>query len=276
MATVQDLLDAGCGLPGDSPRRDAEILLGHCLGRPRVWLYTWPEREVAPARSRAFAELLERRRRGEPLAYLTGSREFWSLRLTVTDATLIPRPETETLVAWALELDVPSRAGVLDLGTGSGAIALAVAGERPDWRVEAVDRCGAALAVARDNAARAGLARVQFRISDWYGALGTRRFDLLLSNPPYVDGDDSHLDRAELRYEPRGALVAADAGLSELRRVVEGASQHLHPGGWLLLEHGFEQGAAVRGLLAGAGFAAVGTRRDLSGHERVSAGQLAC
>jgi len=276
MATVRELLDAGSALPGDSPRRDAEILLGYCLGRPRVWLYTWPEQEVAPDRCRSYAGLIERRRRGEPVAYLTGTREFWSLRLKVTDATLIPRPETETLVAWALELDVPSRAGVLDLGTGSGAIALAVAGERPDWRVEAVDRCGAALAVARDNAARAGLARVQFRISDWYGALGTRRFDLLLSNPPYVDGDDSHLDRAELRYEPRGALVAADAGLSELRRVVEGASQHLHPGGWLLLEHGFEQGAAVRGLLAGAGFAAVGTRRDLSGHERVSAGQLAC
>lgn len=276
MATVQELLEAGSALPGDSPRRDAEILLGYCLGRPRSWLYAWPEQEVAPDQCGSYAGLIERRRSGEPVAYLTGTREFWSLRLRVTEATLIPRPETETLVTWALELDMPARAEALDLGTGSGAIALAVAGERPAWRVEAVDSCDAALAVARDNAARAGLARVQFRQSDWYGALGMRRYDLVLSNPPYIDGEDSHLDHAELRYEPRGALVAADRGLSELRRVIDGAPRHLRDGGWLLLEHGFEQGAAVRELLAGAGFAAVGTRRDLSGHERVSAGQLAC
>lgn len=270
MATVQELLRLGGTLPSECARREAEILLGHCLNKPRAWLYTWPEQEVVPERVRDYEQLLSRRREGEPVAYLTGLREFWSLQLAVTEATLIPRPETETLVAWALELALPDDAAVVDLGTGTGAIALSVASERPAWQVTAVDSSAAALEVARGNAAAAQLQQVSFVQSNWYQALAGARYNLLLANPPYVDGDDPHLQRGDLRFEPRAALVAPDNGLADLAQLVSGAPEHLLAGGWLLLEHGFAQGAAVRAMLHNAGFSALSTRPDMAGQERIT------
>jgi len=273
MATVGELLRSADDLPGDSARRDAEVLLAHCLGRARSWLYTWPEREVAPAQAAGYRELLAGRRRGVPVAYLVGQREFWSLPLRVNPHTLIPRPETETLVAWALELPLPAAARVLDLGTGSGAIALALASERPQWQVSGVDASEAALEVARSNACSLGLERVGFACSDWYQAVTGERYHLLVANPPYIDPADEHLQRGDLRFEPRAALVADGAGLADLAQLGAGAGPQLLPGGWLLLEHGFDQGPAVRGLLRDAGFGAIETRRDMAGLERISGGR---
>lgn len=272
MATVQELLRGGDDLPGDSARRDAEILLGHCLAQSRSWLYTWPESEVSADHIATYQQLLAERRRGQPVAYLVGRREFWSLPLNVNRDTLIPRPETETLVDWALELPLPEGALALDLGTGCGAIALALASERPQWQVYAVDASEQALAVAQDNATRLALQRVCFIRSDWYQALASRRFHLLLSNPPYIDATDCHLQQGDVRFEPRSALVAAKGGLADLEQLVCGAMTQLYPGGWLLLEHGLSQAAAVRAMLQKAGFGEIETRCDLAGHERITGG----
>jgi len=272
MVTVRELLRSAADLPSDSARRDSEILLGHCLGKSRAWLYTWPENVVAPACAQRFSELLAQRRAGMPVAYLIGEREFWSLSLAVNSATLIPRPETETLVAWVLELALPGDAKVLDLGTGSGAIALAVAAEKPLWQVTALDSSADALQVARANADRLGLQRVNLLQSSWYQGVAGQRFDALLANPPYIDGDDPHLTRDDVRFEPRSALVAAERGLADLQQLVAGAPAHLCSGGWLLLEHGFEQAAAVRQMLAAADFDNISTRRDVAGLERITGG----
>ena len=278
MSTLADtLLAAVARLTGsDSPRLDAELLLAHALRADRSHLRAHADAELAPAPAAEFARLVDSRMRGEPIAYLTGKREFWSLELKVTPATLIPRPETELLVEQALALLPPGTAmEVLDLGTGSGAIALAVAKERPRSRVTAVDISAAALQVARDNARALGLSNLEFLQGDWFGPIAARRFQVIVSNPPYVGSADPHLAEGDLRFEPAQALSSGADGLQDIRRIVTDAPGHLSAGGHLLLEHGYTQGAVVRGLLQARGFDRVTTCRDLGGHERTSGGHWA-
>ncbi|MDI5922089.1 peptide chain release factor N(5)-glutamine methyltransferase [Halomonas sp. LR5S13] len=267
------LVDAG----SPSARLDAEVLLCHALGVDRTWLYTWGDGE-APLFERArFEALLAARAAGQPVAYLTGEREFWGLRLATSPHTLIPRPDTERLVEAALAHGAPPRGRLLDLGTGTGAIALAFASERPGWSVVGIDQSPEAVALARQNAERLDIDNVDFRAGDWFTALGHEgggaRFALIVSNPPYIAADDPHLRQGDLRFEPHSALVAAEEGLADLRHLVREARGHLVPGGWLLLEHGHGQGKAVRDALAAAGYGQVATLRDLGGNDRVSLGR---
>jgi release factor glutamine methyltransferase len=277
MSQVRELLrDAAAALCGcvDEPALEAQLLLAHALGRDRGWLYAWPGHEVPGAAGARFLDLVQRRRAGHPVAYLTGRREFWSLSLAVTPDTLIPRPETEHLVEIALALDLRADARVLELGSGSGAIALALASERPGWRIDAVERSPSALAVARSNGAALGLEQVRWLQGDWFGPVAPEsRYALIVANPPYVADGDPHLARGDLRFEPRAALASGPDGLDDIRAIVAGAAAHLEPGGWLWLEHGSEQGPAVAALVSGAGLESVHTVRDLAGHERHTGGR---
>lgn len=276
MTIIASLLRAA-QLP-DSPteRLDAELLLAAAIGKSRSYLHTWPERIVSSEAAQTFADYLARRRAGEPVAYILGQQGFWKLDLEVAPHTLIPRPDTELLVETALEL-VPARpAQVLDLGTGTGAIALALASECPAWRVTAVDRIEQAVVLAERNRVRLRLDNVQVRASHWFDSLAGQRFDLILSNPPYIAAEDPHLVSGDVRFEPSSALVAGKDGLDDLRTIIAQAPDHLLPGGWLLLEHGFDQAAAVRALLSEQGFSDVSSRIDLGGHERISLGRLPC
>ena len=253
---------------------DAELLLAHALGVSRSWLFAHAHDDLPSERQAAYEALVARRVEGEPVAYLIGRRGFWSLDLAVTPATLIPRPETELLVELALERLPRGRAlRVADLGTGSGAIALAIAHERPQAHVVATDASADALAVARANAASNGLARVDFRQGEWCAPLGDERFELIASNPPYIADADPHLAEGDLRFEPRSALAAGVDGLDDIRTIARDATAHLVAGGWLLLEHGLDQGGAVRAILQAAGFVDVATRRDLEDRDRVTLGR---
>jgi release factor glutamine methyltransferase len=259
--------------PSGSAHLDAQLLLGFSLRRPRSWLLAEGAAPVAAAARADFEQLLARRAQGEPLAYLLGRREFWSLDLQVTPAVLVPRPETELVVERALALLGESAADVADLGTGSGAIALALAHERPRWRVAATDRSAAALAVAVANARALDVSNVEFFSGDWFEPLGERCFQLLACNPPYLAADDPALRDTALQYEPPGALVAARDGLADLSTVVAGAPAHLHACGWLVLEHGAGQATAVAELLVARGFTHVRCHHDLAGLPRVTEAQ---
>lgn len=258
----------------DSAALDADCLLCAVLSCTRTYLRTWPEQELTPEQVTLVEQLAVRREQGEPVAYILGVREFWSLPLQVSPATLIPRPDTEALVEWALTLLTDKGLGqkALDLGTGTGAIALALKSELPALSMWALEREPAALDLARRNAARLGFA-VNFLASDWFSALNERGFQLIVSNPPYIDAADPHLSRGDVRFEPHTALVADDDGLADIRQIIDQAPEYLAPGGWLLLEHGWQQAEAVRELLQARGFQTVVTKQDLGGQNRVSGGQ---
>lgn len=266
IAPASTVGDALKGAPLDA--LDARILLGHALRLSRIQLITQSQRELSADERALVSMLFQRRLDGEPIAYIIGEREFYGLMLHTTPDVLIPRPETELLVELALDR-IPDQGRVLDLGTGSGAIAIALAHTRPDAVVTAADISAAALDVARRNAAR-HQATVNFMQSDWYAALADQQFDLIVANPPYIVAADPHLSQGDLRFEPIDALTDHADGLSALRTIVDGASRHLTPGGWLLMEHGYDQACAVRELLAARGFQNVQSWKDLAGIERVS------
>ena len=258
----------------DSAGLDAELLLCSVLRCDRARLYARPEQDLSRTQAALFNARIERRAEGRPVAYLLGKKEFWSLELSVSKDTLIPRPETELLVERALELLPTGCArGVLDAGAGSGAIAIAIAKERPESRIIAVDNSPAALAMARKNIAAHGLRRIKLIQADWLNFKHERPYDLIVSNPPYIAADDPHLKRGDLRFEPRAALVAGQDGLAAIRQLVPGAARQLKPGGWLLLEHGWRQGRAVRALFKAACFGRIDTLRDHNRLERVTCGQ---
>ncbi|CAK9891312.1 MULTISPECIES: peptide chain release factor N(5)-glutamine methyltransferase [Pseudomonas] len=276
MTIIASLL-RGAQLP-DSPtaRLDIELLLAAAIGKSRSYLHTWPERIVTSEAALTFADYLQRRRAGEPVAYILGQQGFWNLDLEVAPHTLIPRPETELLVETALRLLPASAVKLLDLGTGTGAIALALASERPLWQVTAVDRVLEAVALAERNRQRLQLNNVTVRSSHWFDALAGERFELIISNPPYIAAADPHLVAGDVRFEPSSALVSGADGLDDLRSIVSQSPEHLLPAGWLLLEHGYDQAAAVRELLAKHDFEQIESRLDLNGHERITLGRLSC
>ncbi len=274
MVTIETPLNTGALPDSPTPRLDTELLLAHALGKPRSYLHTWPERELEAAQLMCFQAALVRRQSGEPVAYILGQQGFWSLELEVAAHTLIPRPDTELLVETVLALLPATPAQVLDLGTGTGAIALALASERPAWRLTGVDRMAEAVALAERNRTRLKLSNSAFVESHWFSALAGQRFQLIVSNPPYIAADDQHLAQGDVRFEPSSALVAGKDGLDDIRLIIEQAPDYLEAGGWLLLEHGFDQAAAVRELLSARGFSAVESRRDLAGHERISLGRF--
>ncbi|EGT4509008.1 peptide chain release factor N(5)-glutamine methyltransferase [Cronobacter sakazakii] len=256
----------------ESPRRDAEILLAFVTGRTRTFILAFGETALTDDELTRLDALLARRAAGEPVAYLIGQREFWSLPLEVSPATLIPRPDTECLVEQALARLPATPCRILDLGTGTGAIALALASERPDCHVTALDVIPEAVALAKRNAQRLGIDNVTVLQSHWFSALTDARFSLIVSNPPYIDGDDPHLSQGDVRFEPKSALVADNAGLADLETLVTEARRFLEDNGWLMLEHGWQQGEAVRELFTRAGYQGVETCRDYGGNERLTLG----
>lgn len=270
----QAALKEALGLESGSARIEAQCLLQQVLGVARAYLFAHPERILSDVEATAYHALLQRRLSGEPVAYILGTREFFGLNFNVTPATLIPRPDTELLVELALGRISRFQAHVLDMGTGSGAIALAIAHQRPGAEVWACDASTAALTVARDNAQRLGIPNVHFIESDWFSALRGQRFDLIVSNPPYIAADDRHLSQGDVRFEPLTALASGADGLDDIRRIVGQAGAHLEKNGWLLLEHGYDQAVRVRELLQATGFTEVFSVRDLSGIERCSGGQV--
>ncbi|MFT6249218.1 MAG: release factor glutamine methyltransferase [Cognaticolwellia sp.] len=256
----------------DSAKLDAEILLSLVLKKTRSYLYTWPEKKLSDEQLHEFIKLLSRRAEGEPIAYITGIKEFWSLPFAVSKATLIPRPDTETLVELVLELYPDNKViTCLDLGTGTGAIALALASEKAMWEIDAIDFNPDAVALAQRNAQALNLAQVDIYQSNWFkGVSKNTKFDIIVSNPPYIDSDDINLSHGDVRFEPKSALVSSEQGLADIKHIANKARCFLNTEGKLFFEHGFEQGHAVRTILTDLGYKNVQSKQDLNGHERIS------
>lgn len=280
MTTVSAVLQRSAELQpaSDSALLDTELLLCHCLNVDRTWLKTWPDHQLQDAQIAEFDQLFSRRLRGEPVAFIVGSQGFWTLDLCVSSHTLIPRPETELIVEQALQLALPAASQVLDLGTGTGAIALALATERPEWQIIGVDVQPQAVELAEHNRRLHQLHNVSILQSDWFSALASAqpstKFDLIVSNPPYIEAEDSHLLAGDVRFEPASALVAGVDGLDDLRLIIEQSSGFLQQAGWLLVEHGYNQGALVRDLFIAAGFQSVNTYADYNQLDRITLGCL--
>lgn len=272
--TIQNaIIFATNQLKSTTPRLDAELIIAHVLGVSRGYCYSHPERELTVEQQLHLQALIQERLAGEPIAYLIGKQAFWNDDFIVTPSTLIPRPETELLVQILLnELPIESEFQIADLGTGCGVIALSVAKERPNWKITATDFSKEALEVAKDNAQALHLKNVQFSQGSWCLALPHQMYHAIVSNPPYIAERDPHLEWGDVRFEPRSALVSGPDGLSAMREIISNAGDYLHNGGLLLLEHGFEQGEAVREILEKCGFSRIKTERDLAGHERVTSG----
>lgn len=257
----------------DTPRLDVELLLTHLLKKNRTFLMTWPETELTAEQSLQFQQAMARRLQGEPIAHITGVREFWSLPLQVNSSTLIPRPDTEILVETALGLSLPEDANVLDLGTGTGAIILALASEKKKWRCTGVDKSPDAVKLAQKNRDALDLRSVELLQSDWFSAVAGKQFDLILSNPPYIDPDDQHLQQGDVRFEPLSALIAPNKGLADLEWIIAQSPTYLNAQGWLLVEHGYDQAVAVQQLFSRAGFTHIRTQKDYGDNDRVTLGQ---
>lgn len=268
----QALAEASARIDGETPRLDAELLLAEVTGSNRSRFRAFPEEAVTSQQRDQFCHLVDRRCAGEPVAHILGHQDFWSLTLEVTPDTLIPRPDTETLVETALSLSLPEKARVIDLGTGTGAIGLALLSERPGWEVQATDLVPEAVALARRNAERCSLPLTVTQ-SHWFEGLEHQHFNLIVSNPPYIEEDDHHLTSGDVRYEPDSALVSGPDGLDAIRHLVQESQYWLTPGGWLLLEHGYNQGESVRLLFRAAGYSNVETRKDYGGNERLTLGR---
>ena len=275
LQSARQALAQQLGLPADEARIEAQLLLRRALGDvPRVWLMTHENDDLPTEQADIFAALLQRRLKGEPVAYILGQREFYGLSFNVNPHVLIPRPDTETLVEAALAKIPQNRScRVLDMGTGSGIIAIAIAKHRPWAQVVGIDRSPEAVQTARENAAQLHVDNVEFNVSDWFSALQGKQFDLIASNPPYIAAYDPHLSQGDLRFEPLTALASGDNGLADIRQLVAHAPQHLTPGGWLLLEHGYDQASVVAGLLGENGFADIASVADLAGVMRVTMGR---
>lgn len=261
----------------DSARLDVELILCHILQKNRTYLFIWPDKTLSPEQEEEFLQFFKRRKSGEPIAHIIGQREFWSLPLAVNNSTLIPRPDTELLVETVLDLftqDAPQqmRRG-LDLGTGTGAIVLAIASEKPHWDLLGVDYSADAVALAEHNRVALGFNHVAIAQSNWFENISAQTFDVIVSNPPYIDPQDPHLDQGDVRFEPRSALIAANHGLADIELIIQQAWDYLNPQAWLLLEHGYDQAQAVRELFHRRGFMQVETRRDLGGNERITLGR---
>ncbi|KJY92551.1 peptide chain release factor N(5)-glutamine methyltransferase [Pseudoalteromonas piscicida] len=258
----------------ESAKLDSEVLLLHVIDKNRTYLFTWPEAELSTLEQQRFEESIARRVTGEPVAHITGQREFWSLPLKVNNSTLIPRPDTETLVEHVLTLSMPNDAQVLDLGTGTGAIALALASEYPAWQITAVDASADAVALAKSNQSQLGFKNVSILQSDWFSAVAEQQFDLIVSNPPYIDEADHHLSQGDVRFEPLSALVADDHGYADIFHIIRTAKLHLNSGGYLLLEHGFEQADKIQQFFAEMAYINILTIKDMAGCDRVTLAML--
>jgi release factor glutamine methyltransferase len=278
LMNIKQLLDSATkqlGTSSDSPKIDAEILLAHTLKKSRTFLYTWPQQLVDAQTQQHFAQLLSQRLAGEPVAHITGEREFWSLKLQITADTLIPRPETELLVEQALQLLPDTSIAIVDLGTGSGAIALALASERPQWQITAVDQSAAALDIARANAKSLAIHNIRFIHGNWFEPLANQQFHTIISNPPYIATNDKHLAQGDVQFEPASALISGADGLDDIRHIAQQAVNYLLAGGLLIIEHGYDQQPRVKEIFQAAGFTNIAQLVDLGGMPRLTLGYKA-